>query len=264
MSTKIQSGPARSAASLRAILAMMLREMVTTYGRSHGGYIWAVLQPIAAIALLSYAFSLFLSAPSLGTVFPLFYATGYLPFVMFQENSAKIAQSIRFSQSLLAYGALSWADLVVARFLLNTLTHILVIALVLGGLSLVWPMPGLPDMPILINSLGMVAALSLGIGVLNCFLTTVAPLWEHIWNVLTRPLFIASGIFFTFEDVPANYRDIVWYNPLLHATGELRRAVYPTYDGDYVSSSFVYGTAGGLLLLGLFLLYRFQNFILDH
>ena len=249
--------------ALRALWAVMLREMATSYGRSFGGYAWALIQPIAAIALLSYAFSLFLRAPSLGTSFPLFYATGYLPFAMWQDMSNKIALSIRFSKSLLAFGALTWSDLILARFALNALTNVVIIALVLGGLAIFWPMPGTPDFPVLINSIAMVSVLSLGLGMLNCFLYMTIPVWEHIFVVLTRPLFIASGIFFIFEDIPVNFRDPLWYNPLIHVTGEMRRAVYPTYEASYVSPSYVYGLGVALLLIGLFFFHRFQDYILD-
>ena len=74
---------------VRTILALILREMSTTYGRSAGGYIWAVLEPAAGIALLAFAFSLALRAPSLGTNFALFYATGYLPFMLYFYSAKK-------------------------------------------------------------------------------------------------------------------------------------------------------------------------------
>ena len=46
-------GPRRRFASLRAIAALVLREMSTTNGRSPGGYLWAILEPAAGIALLT-------------------------------------------------------------------------------------------------------------------------------------------------------------------------------------------------------------------
>ena len=70
----------------RAIGALVLREMATTFGRSPGGWLWAVAEPVAVIALLSFAFSLAFRSPSLGTSFPLFYATGYLPFLLFRMS----------------------------------------------------------------------------------------------------------------------------------------------------------------------------------
>ena len=42
----------RRFATVRTSVALMLREMVTTYGRSPGGYIWAVVEPVAAATAL--------------------------------------------------------------------------------------------------------------------------------------------------------------------------------------------------------------------
>ena len=75
----------------RAIIALILREMSTTYGRSPGGYLWAILQPVAMIVMLTLAFSVLLRSPSLGTSFLLFYASGFLIMRMFQEVSLRLA-----------------------------------------------------------------------------------------------------------------------------------------------------------------------------
>ena len=83
----------RRFASLRTIAALMLREMSTTYGRSPGGYIWAVLEPVAGTMLLSLVFSAFLRNPALGSNFPLFYASGIVPFTIFIGLSNVVAQS---------------------------------------------------------------------------------------------------------------------------------------------------------------------------
>ena len=58
--------------TFRAVMALVLREMTTTYGRSAGGYIWAFVQPIAGIALLTFIFTLIARTPPLGTNFPFF------------------------------------------------------------------------------------------------------------------------------------------------------------------------------------------------
>ena len=112
----------RSFASGRVILALMLREMSTRYGRTPGGYIWALLEPLGGVLILAIGFSLLVRSPPLGTSFILFYATGMMPFDLFQKVSNATAKSLRFSRPLLAYPAVSWIDTLLARFLLNTLT----------------------------------------------------------------------------------------------------------------------------------------------
>ncbi len=60
--------------TLRVIFALMVREMATRYGRSWGGYFWALAEPVGTIAILSLAFSQFIRTPALGDSFMLFYA----------------------------------------------------------------------------------------------------------------------------------------------------------------------------------------------
>ena len=103
--------PALARGTLRTIGALFIREMSTTHGRNAFGYAWAVLEPVAGIALLSLVFSLAFRSPSLGTNFPLFYASGLLPFMAYMDVSQKVAQSIRFSRQLIFYPGVTFVDL---------------------------------------------------------------------------------------------------------------------------------------------------------
>ena len=248
--------PQRRFGTCRSVFALMLREMVTTYGRSPGGYLWAVLEPVAAIALLSFAFSLAFRAPSLGVSFPLFYATGYLPFMLFHDVSAKTAGAIRFSLPLLNFSALTWVDVILARFFLNLFTHLVTAALVIGGLILLLDARATFDMAHVLAGFGLAALLALGVGLINAYLFLAFPAWERVWQVLTRPLFIMSGVFFLFEDLPQEIQGFLWFNPLFHLTGETRRGFYATYPADYVSLSFMLLLALGTGLVGVLLLSR--------
>ena len=72
------------------------------------------------------AFSLLMRHPALGTSFLLFYATGHLPFTLYQSVMNVVARSLNYSRPLLMYPAVTWLDAVIARFLLNTLTGMMV------------------------------------------------------------------------------------------------------------------------------------------
>lgn len=246
----------RRLATPRTITALMIREMVTSYGRSPGGYVWAVLEPVAAISLLAFAFSIAFRAPSLGNSFALFYATGYLIYMLFHDIANRTATALRFSQSLLTFAPVTWLDALLARCLLNLLTHFMVIIAVLGTMLTALDSHAIPDLPRIANALAMASALAFGTGILNAYLFMAFPAWERIWMVLTRPLFIISGVFFLFEDLPDWVQQFLWFNPIFHATGEMRHGIFPTYDASYVSSPFVYGVGMALAALGLMLLSR--------
>ena len=80
---------------LRVLFALVVREMNTKFGRSYGGYIWAIAEPLGGVMLLNLAFSLTVRRPPLGTNFPLFYATGIVPFFLFTGISGAVAERDR-------------------------------------------------------------------------------------------------------------------------------------------------------------------------
>ncbi|AXI48016.1 sugar ABC transporter permease [Sulfitobacter sp. SK012] len=250
-------------ASFRCISALILREMSTRYGRSPGGYVWAILEPLGAILVLAMGFSLLLRTPSLGTSFLLFYATGYLPFQLYSNLASLIARSINFSRALLSYPAVSWLDTVLARFLLNSMTSVLVAYILLAGILFFTDARTTLEVTPIIWSMGLAMLLGLGMGTLNCVVGGLWPVWDTIWGIAMRPLMIASGVLFLYEDLPTAAQNILWYNPLMHVTGLMRQGFYPTYTASYVSEIFVLMTGVASLTLGLILMRRYHRALLE-
>jgi len=249
--------------ALRAIGALVLREMSTSYGRSPGGYIWAVLEPTAGIALLSVIFALGFRAPPLGDNFALFYATGVVPFVMFTDISGKLGTAIMFSRQLLSYPAVSILDAILARFFLGALTQVMVACLIFGGLFAVFDAPPPPRPERIALGLFLALALALGVGTFNCFLMSMFPLWQRIWSILTRPLFLISCLFFTFESVPDAAQGAVWWVPTAHLPGLLREGIYPGFEADHVSPLYICALSAGLFAGGVLFLRRYHRVILN-
>ncbi len=255
--------PGRRFVTLRVIVALMLREMSTTHGRSALGYLWAILEPVAGIMLMTFIFSFAFRTPSIGTSFPLFFASGILPFMTYMDISSKLAVSLRFSSKLLFYPGVTYVDAMLARLLLNAMTQSLVAGVVLTGIIVIYDVDVILDIPAIV--LGFVMAITLGVsvGTLNCYLLSLYPVWERIWAILNRPMFIISCIFFTFETVPLPYRDWLWWNPLVHIVGQVRSGVYTTYEAGYVSHLYVFGISAAMLATGLLLLRRYHRDIIN-
>ncbi|PID95763.1 MAG: sugar ABC transporter permease [Alphaproteobacteria bacterium] len=247
----------------RTIMALMLREMSTTYGKSAGGYIWAIVEPVLGIVLLSILFSFALRRPPIGETFPMFYATGYLPFVMFNSLSQKIARSVQFSKPLMAYPCVTFMDTLLARMILNMLTGVVVFIIVVVGIMVAYDMALWANLGALVTALALIMLLASGIGTLNCYMITSFPVYEQLWAIATRPLFLVSGIFFIFDAMPPVARDVLWYNPLIHIVGLTRKGIYPTYEGGYVSVTYVTLIGAIALFFGLLLLVRHFKMLME-
>ena len=244
---------------LRSIAALVLREMQSRYGRSPGGYVWAILEPLGMITLLAFGFSLLLRRPSLGDSFLLFYATGYLPFQLYGRLQQMVSQALKYSRSLLVYPVVKWFDAIVARVLLHSLTGLLVATLLLTGIVVILELDVHVDVVPVLVAFAIAIGIGSGIGMTNAVLLSYFPIWRTIWTIATRPLMLASGVLYIYEDLPQIARDILWYNPLLHMTAVARSGFFPTYDPQFVSPAYVGGFAFVVLFLGLLLMRRFNG-----
>lgn len=250
---------------IRSVIALMLREMSTTYGRTPGGYVWAVLQPVGAVAMLTFVMvvGLKLRTPALGTNFPIYYATGILPFQLFTSVSGRVSGAVGFSRALLAYPRVSFVDAILARFLLHSLTKLVVSIIVLGTLMSVYDAQTRLDFVPILMAFGLSMLLALGFGCLTGYLFPVFPVLGSLWNIISTPMMLVSGVLFLYDDQSRWGRDILWYNPLVHIVGLARRGFYPMYTASYVSIPYVAGLSMIMLALGLLLLKRFHTDILE-
>lgn len=253
----------RLSAALRSISGLILREMSTRYGRTPGGYIWALLEPMGMILILGYAWSLLARVPALGTSFFLFKATGFMVLQMFLVVANQTGRAMRFSRPLLFYPRVTWLDAVLARFILNALVVTLVTGIILTGIMIFEEIRSVPDMPVVFLAMGLAAIMGLSVGMLNCYMFERIPVWEQIWSVGTRPMFLISGVIFIYEDLPQAGQAVLWYNPVLHLTGIMRDGFYPLYRPEYISEIYLGAWCLLPMLAGLLLLRQYHRDLLN-
>lgn len=251
------SAPRRRFRTPRVTAALMLREIAVSNRRAVFGYLWEIVEPVAFIAILMAVFSLLFVRPPLGDSFALFYASGVLPCVMVLGTAGKVGAAVRFSRPLLTYPEVTFLDAILARFLLAAMTKLVVFVLVIGIIVAAFRVDAFFDLPVLLLGLAMVFMLALAVGVMNCLLFAVFPLYESVWAVVTRPLFLFSAVLFLFDQVPLPWRDWLWWNPVIHLVGQVRAGLFPTYAADYVSVTYVAVLSAVILPVALFFLRRY-------
>jgi capsular polysaccharide transport system permease protein len=71
--------------------------------------------------------------------------------------------------------------------------------------------------------------LAFGVSLSNTVLFLRYPIYEKILQIVNRPLFMLSGVFFLPDALPHPFRDILLYNPIVHAMMSFRKGFYPEY-----------------------------------
>ena len=111
--------------------------------------------------------------------------------------------------------------------------------------------------------MALTGLMSFGLGLINCMLFGLYPVWMQIWGIVNRPMFLISGAFFLYEDMPRVAQDYLWYNPLIHITGLMRQGFYTSYTAEYVSVSYVLVFSIVAIFFGSMLLRRHHRTILN-
>jgi capsular polysaccharide transport system permease protein len=182
---------------------------------------------------------------------------------MFSTMAKGVAGSVSSNRGLLTYPVVTALDAVFAKFLLNFLTVFLIGALLATGIVVFFDLHVNLDLAAVLAAFALAALLGLGTGALNCVLFGFFPTWKNVWGVLTRPLFILSAIFYTYESVPRAFQDVLWWNPLVHVVAIMRAGFYGAYDPAFVSVPYVAGIGLGLFVLGGWLLRRHAAFLIE-
>ncbi len=244
---------------LRVVNALLRREMTTRYGRSAGGYFWAVAEPVGMVIMLALVFSAVAHAPPLGGSFIAFFSTGYIAFTFYRATAESMAGSLNQNFALLRFPNVNPYDAIVARLILQTLTNIAVAMIVLGGAFMLTDEPVRLDQLRIFGALGAATLLAAGVGACNAVLFMVRPVWQRIFAIVNRPLFLISGVFFLPETLPNEVQAALTWNPLVHVISALRVGIYPVYHARHDAIAYPAALGLLLLLLGLLLLRRHRR-----
>jgi ABC-type polysaccharide/polyol phosphate export systems, permease component len=235
----------------RVIGALVLRETRSTFGTTQLGYLWAIIEPAAGMALMVLIFSMVGRQPPFGSSFALFFATGILVLRFFSKLSSSLMTVFDANKALLAYPVIKETDVLFARAILIAATYAVIMFALFAGL--IWF--GLADVPAsLDNVLQAFAAtfcLGFGFGTTNAVIISFWDSWKNIERILTRPLFFISGIFYVPSHLPPAAISILKWNPVLHCVEWMRTGFYANYDSIVIDRSYLIGVALALTLSGL-------------
>lgn len=234
------------------ISALIQRELRTRFGRHRLGYLWAFLEPSLQIAVWVVIFAVIRNMPvthDMTTM--LFIATGILPFFLFRNVAQFVGKAIQSNQALLQFPIVSQVDTVIARFLMETVT-MLVVAFALFFILIATGEAYFPrDMVGILVAVVGILSFALGFGSFNCMLCILWPTYELLLKVIFRILYFTSGVFFTLDHVPIAAQRWLEWNPVLHGVEKFREAWSYSYTSPMTSLGFLYWCGAIFLLMAL-------------
>lgn len=237
---------------IRIVSALTLRETRMTFGTSHGGYLWAVVQPLISMSFLVFLFYLIGRQAPFGESLALFFATAILTLDLYNKLSSSLMRAFTSNKSLLTYPLIRETDTLFARLILIACTFIVINCLLYGGLIGLdfADIPAHPEKMIL--AFCTICLLGLGVGTLNAIIFQKHQSWQQVEKIISRPLFFLSGVFYIPSALPPEAVAILRWNPILHLVEWTREGYYPHYESDILSVGYPVSIAAICVMTALF------------
>ncbi len=214
---------------VRVIGALVLREARVRHGRTRLGYLWALIEPVFYVAVLSLLFSSFRSRAPHGESFALFFATGILPFQFYRNLANHVGGGFHANRPLFSYPLVKPIDAAISRTVLEIATSVVAICALFGVLVILLDVPLPHNLPNLFLAYSLMALYGFGTGLTNAVIRRKYPSWAQLFQLWMGPAFFLSGIFYSMQQVPSYYRYILSWNPLIHGVEGFRAGYYANY-----------------------------------
>ena len=238
------------------IWVLALKELRVRYKRSALGFLWALLNPLLMMVILTLVFSTIMRFQV--HHYAIFLIATLLPWTFFSQTLSYSVESIVSNGELLKKIALGKSVFPLAAVLSNLMNFgfsmvPLVLLLVVWRFPFHWTWIYLP-VPLL-----SLLCFSLGIGFFcaaaNVFFRDVS----HILQIVLSAWFYASPIIYSLDFVPERYRTLFRLNPLLYILNGFRLSIY--YGQLPSRQSIVMTVVSGLvaLILGYSFFRRYQD-----
>lgn len=198
------------------IYALLLRELSSRFGKSRGGFLWVLVEPIAHLLVPILIFGFIRQRLMPGVEYPVFLFYGFLPFLLFKAICLQIVDGVNAGQGLLSYRQVLLMDVFIAKAMAHCVIQAVVFSIVLTGLAMLG-YDVLPLRPVeLAGVLALTVILAFGLGVVFAAIASLVPDARPVIHVMFMPLYFISGILFPVTRFADDWVRWMAINPVLH------------------------------------------------
>ena len=236
----------------RVLHALLMREIITRFGRKNLGVLWLVAEPM----IFTLGVTAMWTAAGLhhGSPIPIvaFAVTGYSSVLMWRNSTTRACSAVEQNKALLYHRNVQLIDVLLTRILLE-----------IGGatgsfiaLSMVFIFIGWMPMPLdllkvllgwlMLAWFGTSLALLIGAGAAN------SEIFERLWHPASYLLFPLSGAAFMVDWLPTKMQNVVLLLPMVHGTELLREGYFGNVVKTHYDLGYMAACCLALSLIGLY------------
>lgn len=244
---------------LKVTQALMIRELVTRFGRENIGFLWIMAEPLLFAGLVGIVWTFLKGPENHGIGVVAFVATGYIPLTFLRHSFGRSAKIFQTNGALLYHRQVKILDFIYVRVTIEAIGAMM--AYIFAGTVLFF----FEMFPIPSDLMSLVGGWLIYVLFVISICTVLAPLSEMseiVEKLVPISVYVAipfSGVFNMAAWLPANFRDALMWSPLVTGMELMRYGIFGHVVTPYYDIPKAIGVSMACLLIGLTLSRRVRK-----
>ena len=243
----------------RVIGALLMREIITRYGRNNIGFLWLFVEPLLMTLMILLLWGAARANQYSDLNIIAFTLTGYPLAMMWRNVSNRAIGAISANASLLYHRNVRVLDTLFARMLLEIAGATIAQIAIVGVLILIGWIPTPADVFYMLMAWLLMAIFAIGLGLVICSIAFKVEAFGKIWGTFSFVMLPLSGVFFFVSSLPQQAQQYVLWLPMVHGTEMFRQGYFGASVITHESISYIVLCNLVLLLLGFIMVNDFSK-----
>ena len=244
----------------RVIAALMLREVISHYGRDHLGVFWLMGEPAFLTTIVTISWSIHPHiTPTISTV--KFVLTGYTLITTWRHVAPHLKGVARDTVSLMFHKNVRFFDAIMARFFLEMAATGLSFITIYCLLVLTRVIDPMYDAGRLVGGWALCGWVVFFRWDCYCWWSAIVPVIEKFVQPIMYVTLPLTGLFFMTSWLPDSFAAVVQYSPLVHCFELARDGIFGHDVEAMYSVAYVVKVNIVLDAIGFFLIWKGRKYI---
>lgn len=243
----------------RIIRALVLREIMTRYGREGLGFLWLVGEPLAFCLGVIVLWTTIKPTYEHGVRVAPFVMSGYMCLLLLRHLITHSLHALQANSGLMFHRSIKPLHIYMSRAVLEIMGGTLAFVVVYLILIVLRQVGAPKDVLLLYSGWFILAWLCFGLALVMSALSIRYETVERLSNLVTYLLIPVSGSFIMAAYVPDQYRDYYLMIPFPHAIEMVRAGIFGEFVKTYYTPWYPIAWGTALVFLGLILLRLVQE-----
>lgn len=235
----------------RVIGALLLREIITRFGRHNIGVLWLIVEPMMftlGVSALWYTAGLhtYTDMPIIA-----FAITGYSSVLVWRNTANRCSKAIEPNLSLMYHRNVKVIDIFMSRIILELVgasASIIILTVFFAAIGAMdWP----HNLLLILEGWFLLSWFAIALGFIVGAISERSETFERLWHVITYLMFPLSGAVFMVDWLPAAAQKAVLWLPMVHGTEMIRHGYFGNLVPTYEDPLYFAATNLVLTLIGL-------------